>query len=162
MLERIVSIKNVGRFQNCAAVGDVTFRRFTLGFAENGRGKTTLCAILRSLSTNTPALIVGRKTLGSMEEPEVELRLDIGTVTFQNGAWNTTFPDIAIFDGVYVSENVFAGDVVDTAHRRNLYRIIIGAPGVMLAKHLNDLDERIKGKTAEIRVNRRRCCTALG
>lgn len=49
MLQRIISIKNVGRFRSSAAVGDVTFRRVTLIFAENGRGKTTFCAILREI-----------------------------------------------------------------------------------------------------------------
>ena len=112
MLQRIISIKNVGRFKSCAAHGDVTFRRFTLIFAENGRGKTTLCAILRSLFTNTPALIIGRTTLGSMEHPEVQLLTTNGSVTFRDGVWSAAFPDIAVFDGSYVSENVFAGDVV--------------------------------------------------
>ena len=51
MLQRIVSIKSVGRFKRCVAAGDVTFRRYTVIF-ENGRGKTTLCAILRSLFKN--------------------------------------------------------------------------------------------------------------
>ena len=120
MLQRVISIKNVGRFKNCAAGGDVTFRRFTLIFAENGRGKTTLCAILRSLFTNTPAFIVGRTTLGSMGQPEVDLLTDNGNVAFRNGVWNAAFPDIAVFDGTYVSENVFAGDVVGTERRRNL------------------------------------------
>jgi hypothetical protein len=32
-----------------------------------------------------------------------------------------------VFDGTYVSENVFAGEVVHADHRRNLYRVIIGA-----------------------------------
>ncbi len=27
MLQRVIHIRNVGRFRNCAAVGDVTFRR---------------------------------------------------------------------------------------------------------------------------------------
>ena len=156
MLQRIISIKNVGRFQNCDAMGDVTFRRFTLVFAENGRGKTTLCAILRSLFTNTPAFIIGRKTLGSMESPEVQLLLGNGNTTFRNGAWSAAFSDIALFDGVYVSENVFAGDVIDTEHRRNLYRVIIGAPGVKLAGSLNDLAVQIKAKNTEIRDNRTR------
>ena len=156
MLQRIISIKNVGRFQNCDAMGDVTFRRFTLVFAENGRGKTTLCAILRSLFTNTPAFIIGRKTLGSIEPPEVQLLLDNGNTTFRKGAWSSAFPDIALFDGVYVSENVFAGDVIDTEHRRNLYRVIIGAPGVTLAGRLNDLAGQIKAKNTEIKDNRTR------
>jgi wobble nucleotide-excising tRNase len=58
MLQRIISIRNVGRFRNCGAARDVTFRRYTLIFAENGRGKATLCAILRSLAANMPALIL--------------------------------------------------------------------------------------------------------
>src|SRR5271166_2237728 len=153
MLQRIISIRNVGRFRSCVALGDVTFRHFTLIFAENGRGKTTLCAILRSLFTNTPAFIVGRTTLGSMERPEVQLLTAAGAITFRNGAWSATFPDIAIFDGTYVSENVFAGDVIDTEHRRNLYRVIIGAQGVTLAGRLNDLDNQIRAKNNEIRDN---------
>ena len=153
MLQRIISIKNVGRFKSCAALGDVTFRRFTLIFAENGRGKTTLCAILRSLFTNTPAFIIGRRTLGSMEPPEVQLLTANGNLTFRNGAWSAAFPDIAVFDGTYVSENVFSGDVVQTDHRRNLYRVIIGAQGVTLAGRLNDLDNQIRAKNTEIRDN---------
>lgn len=156
MLQRIIFIKNVGRFRNCAAAGDVTFRRVTLIFAENGRGKTTLCAILRSLLTNTPAFIVGRTTLGSTDPPEVNLLLANGNTVFHNGAWSVPFSEIAVFDGVYVSDNVFAGDVVDTEHRRNLYRVIIGAEGVTLAGRLNDLDAQIRTKNNEIREVRDR------
>lgn len=153
MLQRVILIKSVGRFKNCSALGDVTFRRFTLIFAENARGKTTMCAILRSLSTNTPAFIIGRKTLGSTEQPEVQLLTANGPVTFRNGAWSAAFPHIAVFDGTYISENVFAGDVVQTDHRRNLYRVIIGAQGVTLASSVNDLDTQIRAKNGEIREN---------
>ena len=125
MLRRIISIRSVGRFRRCGAAGDVTFRRYTLVFAENGRGKTTLCAILRSLATDRPGLIIGRTTLGATEP-------------------------------TYVSENVFAGDVVATDHRRNLYRVIIGAQGVALATRINELDNQIRGKNEEIRENRAR------
>src|SRR5215831_13995105 len=123
MLQRIISVKNVGRFKNCAAAGDVTFRRFTLIFAENGRGKTTLCAILRSLLTDTPAYIIGRKTLGAFDAPEVQLLTANGAIAFRNEVWSASFPDLAVFDGTYVRGNVFAGDVVDTEQRRNLYRV---------------------------------------
>jgi wobble nucleotide-excising tRNase len=131
-------------------------RRYNLIFAENGRGKTTICAILRSLSTNTPALVVGRRTLGSVEPPEVQVLLGNGSTTFRNGAWSAAFPDIAVFDGTYVSENVFAGDVVDTDNRRNLYRVIIGSPGVRLAERLIHLDGQVRTKTTEVSDNRRR------
>src|SRR5579863_3430117 len=109
MLQRVISIKNVGRFKNCAALGDVTFKRFTLIFAENGRGKTTLCAILRSLFTNLPSLVLGRATLGSLDPPEIQLLTAAGNIGFRNGTWTAAYPDIAVFDGTYVSENVYAG-----------------------------------------------------
>lgn len=156
MLQRIVAIKNIGRFRKCSPVDDVMFRRFTLVFAENGRGKTTLCAILRSLLTNIPAYVLGRATLGSIEAPEVQLLTSAGNIAFRRSAWTTQFSNIAIFDGTYVSENVFAGDVVDTEQRRNLYRVIIGAEGVTLAGRIVEIDNAIASKNREIRDARAR------
>lgn len=154
MLQRIISIKNVGRFRNCAAIGDVTFRRYTLIFAENARGKTTLCDILRSLFKNDPAIVLGRSTLGSPDPPDIRFLASSGQLAFRNGAWTGTSPDIAVFDSTYVKENVYAGDAVDTEHRRNLYRVIIGAQGVALAAAVTNLDDQIRIKTTEIRENR--------
>lgn len=154
MLQRIISIRNVGRFKNCAAIGDVTFRHYTVIFAENARGKTTLCDILRSLSTNAPAIVIGRMTLGSPTLPEIQLLAAGANITFRNGSWNTPYPEIAVFDGTYVKENVFAGDAVDTEHRRNLYRVIIGSQGVVLAAALDTLENQIRAKNTEIRDNR--------
>ncbi|MCX5825321.1 MAG: hypothetical protein NTY86_17960, partial [Deltaproteobacteria bacterium] len=65
MLEKIISIRNIGRFVNCSPKGDSTFRRLTLIFAENGVGKTTLCSILRSLQTGQCEFISERKTIGA-------------------------------------------------------------------------------------------------
>ena len=137
--------------KNYAALGD-NIPAFCAYFCcENARGKTTMCAILRSLFTNTPAFIIGRRTLGSAGQPEVQLLTENGAVTFRNGSWSAAFPDIAVFDGTYVSDNVFAGDLVQTDHRRNLYRVIIGAQGVTLAASVNDLESQIRTKNGEIR-----------
>ena len=134
-LGKIVSIKNVGRFFDSAAAGDVAFRRYNLIFAENGRGKTTLCAILRSLQSGEPAHIIGRHTLGSPDPPQVRLLLDGNRpATFEDGAWNTTLPQLAVFDNTFITENVHAGETVDTAQRHNLYRVIIGSQGVGLVR----------------------------
>ena len=151
MIQRVIAIKNVGRFKNCAASGDVTFRKYTLIFAENARGKTTLCDILRSLYTNNPDIVIGRKTLGATNEPEVQLLLPSGPIAFRSGRWNAVYTDIAVFDSAYVRDNVYAGDSIDTQHRRNLYRVIIGAEGVRLAGVLDVIDGVIKEKTANIR-----------
>lgn len=155
MLQKIIKVKNIGRFRDYTAAGDVTLRKIALVFAENGRGKTTLCAILRSLGANQPDLIAGRQTLGAPGQPEVQLLVDATTVRFQNGSWDVPMPDVAVFDGAFVSQNVYAGDVVDTEQRRNLYRVVIGAAGVTLAARVNGLDGEIREKTREITANER-------
>ena len=77
MIEKVVVIKNVNRFVDYAAQGDVTFRKLTLIHAANGMGKTTLSAILRSCRSNNPDIILARKTLGDAAagDPEVTLRI---------------------------------------------------------------------------------------
>ena len=52
-LKKITAIKNVGRFK-AARIGGGEYGRFTLIYGGNGRGKTTLCSILRSLQRNDP------------------------------------------------------------------------------------------------------------
>lgn len=154
MLRKIISIKNVGRFLNYSAVGDVELKRYNLAFAENGRGKTTLCAILRSLQSGDASHVIGRNTLGLGGSPEIKILLQSGTATFSVGAWNTTVPNLAIFDSTFVSENVYSGDAVDLTHKRNLYRVIVGRRGVVLARQIDELDAESRAKSTEIREKR--------
>ena len=98
---------------------------------------------------------IGRATLGSPEAPEAQLLFTANApISFRNGVWSAAYPDIAVFDGAYVSENVFAGDFVDTAQRRNLYRVIIGAQGVALATRITEIDGLVRTKNEEIRTGR--------
>lgn len=140
MLKKIISIKNVGRFHDAVSLGDVEFKRSSLIFAENGRGKTTLCAILRSLGSGEPGLMRGRTTLGQAEVPEVNIRLEGMNASFSNGAWSQTVPEIAVFDSAFISENVYSGDAVNLDQRRSLYRVIIGRDGVALAQQADEAD----------------------
>jgi wobble nucleotide-excising tRNase len=144
MLKKIICIKNIGRFRECHALGDVEFKTLTLVHAENGRGKTTLCDILRSLKTGNPGYISGRCTLGLDGNTEVRILLDKGVATFKDGAWDATYPDIAIYDSSFVHENVYAGDYIDHEHKKNLYQVIIGSEGVKLARDIERLDGAIR------------------
>ncbi len=144
MLTKIVAIKNVGRFKDYMAGGDVALRRLNLFFGPNGRGKTTLCEIFRSLQTGAPEIINGRKTLTATENPLVELRSASAGFTFRNGAWNATFADLAIFDTTFVYANVYSGEAVSLDNKRNLYRVIVGEQGVKLAQEVEQLDEQLR------------------
>ncbi|MBM4440853.1 MAG: AAA family ATPase [Candidatus Rokubacteria bacterium] len=155
MLRKLVLIKNVGRFLSYSASGDVELKRYNLIFAENGRGKTTLCAIFRSLQAGEPAIIRGRATLGAAAPPEIKiLRGDGQTAVFTNGAWNGTVPNFAIFDSTFIAENVYSGDAVEIDHRRKLYGVIVGKVGADLARRIDELDDLTRQKAAEIREKR--------
>jgi wobble nucleotide-excising tRNase len=146
MLRKFISIKNVGRFLNYGASGDVDLKRYNLIFAENGRGKTTLCAILRSLSTGDPALVNGRTSLGVADTAEIRILLSDGsTPSFSKGAWTSTVSDLAIFDSTFVSENVYSGDAVDLVHKRKLYGVIVGKRGTEMAREIDALDTASSG-----------------
>jgi wobble nucleotide-excising tRNase len=51
MINNIRLLRSVGQFDNTAAA-TLAFRPLTLIYAENGRGKTTVSAIFRSLPAN--------------------------------------------------------------------------------------------------------------
>ena len=139
-LKKITKIQTVGRFRTANIRGG-EYGNLTLFYGGNGRGKTTICAILRSLQQADSKFVVERKTFGSTDDQEIELILDSGPSRFSKGAWTSTDGNVHIFDGHFVNENVHGGHNVGTDHRRNFYQIVVGEKGVQLAKDLKSLDE---------------------
>jgi wobble nucleotide-excising tRNase len=149
VLTRVISIKNVGRFRNSAHTPNPPLAKFTLIYGANGYGKTTLCSVLRSIESGDTAPLVGRKTLGSTTPQEIDLLFADGPKRLRGNAWSDTAPNISVFDGVFIAQNVHSGDVVDIAHKRNLYRVIVGREGVGLAE-----EEQALGRTGSRHPNR--------
>jgi wobble nucleotide-excising tRNase len=154
-LQQIKHINSVGRFRACTPFGDVTFKKFNLIFGENGRGKSTLCSILRSLQNNDPAIILGRKTLGEDKEQNIVLVFTNGTALFKNGTWNNVTTKLRIFDAQYIAENVYFGDSIGTDQRRNLCRVMLGHDGVAFAKAYDEADVEITITNNEIKGARK-------
>ncbi len=132
----------------------MAFRKLVLLFAENGRGKTTLCAILRSLQSGHSEYISERKALGTSDAASVQIRVGGNTVSFSSNGWSATHPDISIFDSAFIHDNVYAGDYVDHEHKKNLYRIIVGAQGVQLAEQIEELDSKIRDANRDINTKK--------
>lgn len=61
IFEHLILLRNVGQFYSVNADAQLVMTKLSLAYAENGRGKTTLAAILRSLNTGEPTLINERK-----------------------------------------------------------------------------------------------------
>ena len=151
MIEHIQLLRNVGLFDDHSPPAQTALKPFTLIYGENARGKTTLAAILRSLATNNPDLIVERHRLGAQHPPHVVFSHPGGQAVFQNGAWSQSLPDIAIFDDAFVSANVCSGIELQTPHRQNLHELILGAQGVALNAALQGHVTRIEKHNAALR-----------
>jgi wobble nucleotide-excising tRNase len=135
LLKRIV-VKNVGVLKAFYTPRAPQLERLTSFYARNGRGKTTLSAILRSAGMNDPVPILGRRTLGRQGvNPEVILIFENGKVRFDNDRWQESIGRIDVFDGDFISDNLYAGESVELTHDRSLFTIILGKAGVKLAKH---------------------------
>lgn len=150
MLKKIIKIENLGKFVSFTkAQGDVEFRQTTLIYGENGQGKTTLADVLRSLATNNPFPIQGRRI--DSTNPVVEIRLETETVRYTNSTWSNTVSNIEIFDSTFVNDNLYSGHVVAHDHLKNLYHFVLGQSGVQLAQNIDKLDTAIKQKNDEIK-----------
>lgn len=150
MLEKIISIRAIGRFTDCVGQGDTLFRRLTLVYGENGRGKTTLCDILRSLANGDADLIKGRTSLGTSDKPLVKLRAAGNGYTFKDGTWDSTFADLCVFDKTFIHNNVYTGDLIEHEHKRNLYQVIIGERGTHLARRIESIDGEVRQLNKDI------------
>ena len=132
LLQLIQLLRNIGQFDSVNAGAQIPLMKLSLIYAENGRGKTTLASILRSLGTGAPDLILERHRLGAVNPPHVVLGFAAGPVQFRNGAWTAPMPRIAIFDDAFVAANVCSGVEIGPGHRQNLHELILGAQGVAL------------------------------
>ena len=153
MIDGIQLVRNIGLFDSVAAAANIALARLTLIYAENGRGKTTLAAILRSLATGNPVPIAERRRLAAQHPPHVVLNCDGGppAAMFQNNGWNRTLPNLAVFDDLFVDQNVHSGLAVEAGHRQNLHELILGARAVTLNQQLQQLTRRVEEHNAALR-----------
>jgi wobble nucleotide-excising tRNase len=77
--ERLPLLRNIGQFDSVNAGAQLPLTKLSLIYGENGRGKTTLATILRSLNSGDPTLINERQRLGSQNTPHVVL-MSLSTV----------------------------------------------------------------------------------
>lgn len=161
MIKRINTLKHTGRFieLRCGQGADGDFSELNIIYANNAAGKSTLCDVLRSLTTGEPAYINGRKRLGGPDLPEIFVALSHPTPTiarFQNGAWHNggDCPPIHVYDDRFVAENVIVGHHINVDQRRNLYGLAIGAQAIALKQAVDIAEQALTNATGAERTAR--------
>ena len=151
-LREVKYIHNIGRFEKGQSVADAKFGPCTLVFGENGWGKSTLADLLRSLTMNNPNIVIGRKTLAGGPEQKAVVRFGDQRAVFEDGAWSGIRPRIAVYDSVFVNENVFSGDVVTNEHMKKQYGMVVGEAGVRRMRKIVELDNENRENNSRLRV----------
>ena len=147
VISKIVKLLGIGTLHEPLLNGSIPLGKHTIIFGENGRGKSTFVAVLRSLADGTGDALRGRSTIDGKHQPSVQLLLGNKTHSFVEGSWDFSHDKISIFDAAFVTENVYAGSTVDTNQRKNLLNFVLGASGVKLAHKIDELTSVIAEDT---------------
>lgn len=142
MIHKIERLISVGKFRNYTAAGDVCFQKLTMIYANNGIGKTTLTAVIRSLATLQPQLVLKRISTNAVVPIAAQIiqRVPPNTDISHNLAttgWSNPFPDIEIFDIHFVNENIYSGFEFGKVHKEELYKFVLGRYAVILQQNID-------------------------
>jgi wobble nucleotide-excising tRNase len=69
-------------------------------------------------------------------------------ITFSNGAWNASVPQMVVFDAEFVEQNVYSGQEVRPEQRQALLEFALGDQAVKLQKQIGDLTKKISEETS--------------
>ena len=156
MISKIHKICGVGRFKDFKPTQAVELSELSIIFAENGRGKSTLAAILRSISNGNLDELGRRTTIGADSKSIVMCRDDGSKIAYSTPGtrWSQTIDDLLVFDETFVHENVSIGPLVDIDQRRNLNTVILGSTARQLSQEVKNVKAAIKARNQEIRATK--------
>lgn len=150
MFKKIV-IRNVGVLKAFDAGTSPPLSQLTMFYARNGRGKSTLTAVMRAARDGCSNTVMARRSLGNnAADPEITLISDAGNRLFKGGKWQHKRAPIEVFDATFIADNVFAGEMIELPQDRGLFSIIIGEEGVRLANLLERFNAH--AKTAALKL----------
>ncbi len=150
MLKRISDIQGIGLLHQASGKSH-SCEKATLIYADNGRGKSTLATVLRSVSTGDASLVTHRKTVDGTLPPKVNLQFDSGhKVLFDSGAWSEQRSEVLVFDADFIENNVHSGGSVNTGHRKNLLEFALGEAAVAARAAVEKATSEAKAATDQV------------
>ncbi|WP_157730541.1 AAA family ATPase [Variovorax sp. HW608] len=150
MLEKILKLDGVGLFANPLA-NAVELKQATLIYADNGRGKSTLSAVMRACAAADAQAMAARATIGGTGAARAQFRFKLPTggtnVTFDGGVWDAAMPSLMVFDQAFIERNVYAGGEVQADHHQSLLDFALGTAAVAKKKEVDDAHEAMTAAT---------------
>lgn len=130
MLERIHKITSIGLF-NDIRPASIPFRKLSLIYGDNGRGKSTFASIMRSYTNSESNILLSRKTFNTDSDQYIDLQFGQGNRSiFYNNQWDRKFTDFHVFDLDFIDTNVYSGGEIKPGQRKNLLSFALGQSAV--------------------------------
>jgi len=144
VIKKILKIQNIGLFQNVTE--PLELGKVTGIYAENGKGKSTLAAILRSSVTTEASILASRHTIDAQDKPQyVDILWGAGRRRkFESGAWTESSPVVSIFDSIFIEQNVYSGFAIRADQRQSLLDFALGEEAVTAKRKIDQLTEEIR------------------
>jgi wobble nucleotide-excising tRNase len=153
-IDKIVTIKDIGRFANYSAKGmDGNLSEISLIYGPNGSGKSTLAAIFRSLEKNSNRSISKRRRVGvQRSHPEVAIRAGNQIVRYRSGqGWDANQLSVSVYDSAFVNENIYSGEAVFKEQRSSLFLLLfLDGEGLALLQEAEQIDVKISEINKEV------------
>lgn len=143
-IEKIVELRNIGIFKEYTK-DPVEFKQVTVIYGENGRGKSTIAALLSSLLDGNCDQIQARATFGGGSQSALLLASDTKgkqKIELKESQWSTLIPGMLVFDQNFVEKNVYAGSQVSANHQEALLEFALGAAAVAKKQELDEAGSR--------------------
>jgi wobble nucleotide-excising tRNase len=161
MIHKVERLTSIGKFRDFRAAGDISFKKLTLIYADNGAGKATLASVFRSLTQGRPDIILRRLSTNHTSPQAAQIiQRDTAGVdthhTFRVEGWTIPFPDIEIFDVHFVNNNIYSGFEFNDEHKKQLHDFVVGAQGVAIKQQIeqNKADKTASRQLQEALENR--------
>lgn len=148
MIERITTVRNLGRFADIGQTPE--WKQITLIYGENAKGKSTLSALLHSLASGNTTSLTERKTIGSKGEIYAGVRVTGGFHELKSNSWTSRMRNLYVFDESFVHENVMAGFEVPSNCREQLLSFVVGEAAVKLQAQMVEITSEITSIQREI------------
>lgn len=162
MIEKIIKLQGVGLLHDPLPSGAVALLKTVAVYSDNGRGKSTLAAVLRAAAAGELEELSARTTLGGTKEAACELLIDGSVCEYDGTAWTKSTDSLLVFDAAFIERNVHAASSVGAEQRRGLLDFALGDEDVVLTRAIDARAKQASGLDAPIRALRKQIQAQAG
>jgi wobble nucleotide-excising tRNase len=157
MITRLKKIIQTGVFRKTLDLGKLQFKKFTVFYALNTYGKTTLKDIFSSVANDDPNLLEKRRSIPH-EKVSQDIQLSFNkngtehSLDFTDGFWNPKDlkGKIVVFDNDFIHRNVITGFSITRENKESFTDFILGEEGVNLSEEIKLLNKELQEKKTAV------------